>query len=159
MIDWSHKKAHQQSIDQEMNTILTSIEINLRQCSINEERRKEAKRLLIEHKEKQQQELVFEYDKHLFSTNEWDIHINPRTDDEREPFVSPLQNQKQKIHREVHSNNIQQYIHIHDTASGSDDAMITNEENNKNRLCQDGNLSSFIYLSKLKNKLIKCNES
>jgi len=134
--------------------MLTSIELYREKCFINEQQQKEAKRLLIERKEKQQKEIVFEYDKHLLTSYQWDYHINPRTDDEREPS-NHFQEQKQQFHR----TNIQQYIHTHDTASGFDDEMKSNQDNNRNRICHDSNLSSFTYFSKLKDKIIKCDES
>ncbi|CAF2955755.1 unnamed protein product [Rotaria sp. Silwood2] len=156
LINWSRNKTRQKLIDQETNNILTSIKIYHQQCLNNEQQKIEAKRLLIERKKKQQHEIVFEYNKRLFTSYKWDFYINPRTDDEREPLNYF---EKQQIYQQIHTTNIQSYIHTHDTASGFDDEMINNRENNKNRICHDGNLSSFTYLSKLKDKLIKCDES
>jgi hypothetical protein len=143
---------------QETNSILTSIEKYREQCLINEQQKIEAKHLLNERKEKQQQEIVFEYDKHLFPSYQRDVHVDPHTDDEQEPS-SHFQEQKQPIHQQYHRTNTQQYIHTHDTASGFDDEMKNNRENNRSRICHDGNLSSFIYFSKLRDKIIKCDES
>ncbi|CAF0915498.1 unnamed protein product [Rotaria sp. Silwood1] len=155
LINWSRNKTYQKLINQETNNKLTSIETYQQQCFINEQKKIEAKRLLIERKEKQQQEIVYEYNKRLFTSYQWDFYINPRTDDEREPCNHF---EKQQIYQQIHTKNIQSYIHTHDTASGFDDEMMNNQENNKNRICHDGNLSSFTYLSKFKDKLIKCDE-
>ncbi|CAF3618141.1 unnamed protein product [Rotaria sordida] len=117
------------------------------------------KRLLIERKEKQQQEIIFEYNKRLFTSYQWDFYINPHTDDEREPSNHF---EKQQIYQQIPTTNIQSYIHIHDTASGfddDDDETVNNQENNKKRICHDDNLSSFSYLSKLKDRLMKCDEA
>ncbi len=142
-------------IDEETNTIEKYHE----QCFIKEQQKKEIKRLLIEHKEKQQQEMIFEYDKHLFTSYQWDFHIDPHTDDEREPSTSYFQEQKQQTHRHFYKTNTQHYIHTHDTASGFDNAMKSNQENNRSHICHDGNLSSFTYFSKLKDRMIKCDDS
>jgi hypothetical protein len=115
--------------------------------------------LLLKRQEKQQQEIIFEYDKHLFTSYQWDFHINPRTDDEREPSTSYFEDQKQQTHRSFHRTNAHHYIHTHETASGFDDEMKSNQENNRSHICHDGNLSSFTYFSKLKDKMIKCDES
>ncbi|CAF1470615.1 unnamed protein product [Rotaria sordida] len=129
LINWSRKKTRQKLIDQETNNILTSMEIYQQQCFINEQQKIEAKRLLIEH-------------------------------DEREPSNHF---EKQQIYQQIPTTNIQSYIHIHDTASGfdddDDDETVNNQENNKKRICHDDNLSSFSYLSKLKDRLMKCDEA
>ncbi|CAF1401459.1 unnamed protein product [Rotaria sordida] len=159
LINWSRKKTRQKLIDQETNNILTSMEIYQQQCFINEQQKIEAKRLLIERKKKQQQEIIFEYNKRLFTSYQWDFYINPRTDDEREPSNHF---EKQQIYQQIPTTNIQSYIHIHDTASGfddDDDETVNNQENNKKRICHDDNLSSFSYLSKLKDRLMKCDEA
>ena len=90
LIAWSCKKTRQKLIDEETNTTEKYHE----QCSIKERQKKEIKRLLIEHKEKQQQEMIFEYDKHLFTSYQWDFHIGPHANDDREPSTSYFQEQK-----------------------------------------------------------------
>ncbi len=129
----------------------------LMQCSTDEQQTKEAKNLLNKFKEEEQREkIVSEYDKHLFTSYHEDFHIKSHADDERE-LSSHFQEQKQQTHR----TNTPQYIHTHDTASGfdDDDEMKSNQENNRSHICHDGNLSSFTYFSKLRDKIIKCDES
>jgi hypothetical protein len=105
----------------------------LAQCFIDEQQKKEVKHLL----------------------NEEDFHINSHKNDEQESS-NYFQEQKQQPHR----TNISHYIHTHDTASGfDDDKMKSTQENNKSHICHDGNLSSFTYFSKLRDKIIKCDES
>jgi hypothetical protein len=151
LINWSRQKL----IDQETNRISTSIDMYHEQYRIDEEEKKEAKRLLIERRKNQQQELVFEYDKLLFTSYHWDSPIDPRTDDEREPSKH-YQEQKQQIHRQFYQANAQQHLHTHDTASGLDDQT---ESNRGKSICNDSNLSSFTYFSKLKDRIIQCDET
>jgi hypothetical protein len=127
-------------------------------CSIDEQQKKEAEHLLNKCKEEEQQQekIISEYDKHLFTSYQEDFHIKPHPDDKRESS-SHFQEQKQQTHR----TNTLHYIHTHDTASGFDDndEMKSNQENNRSHICHDGNLSSFTYFSKLRDKIIKCDES
>ena len=91
-------------------------------------------------------------DKHFSSSSYQEAsHINSHRDNEEGELLSYFDEQ---THR-------QQYLHTHDTASGFDDhdPMKSNDENRRNYLCQDGNLSSFTYFSKLREKIIKCDES
>jgi len=127
------------------------------QCSTDEQRKNKAKNLLNKFKEEEQgAKIVSEYDKHLITSYHEDFYIKSHADDERE-LSSHFQEQKQQTHR----TNTAQYIHTHDTASGfdDDDEMKSNQENNRSHICHDGNLSSFTYFSKLRDKIIKCDES
>lgn len=94
-----------------------------------------------------EEKLVFQSDKHHQDNNS---PINPKIDDQQK-FSNYFQEQKQHT---------QHYIHTHDTSTGFDDddndKMKSNQENHR---CQNGNLSSFTYFSKLRDKIIKCDES
>jgi hypothetical protein len=126
----------------------------LTQSFINEQQQQETRHLFNERKEKKQEpEIIFETDQQLVPLYQENFPINSHTNDEGE-LSSHFQEQKQQTHRTT----IQQFTHTHDTASGFDDEMKSNQENNRSHICHDGNLSSFTYFSKLKDKIIKCDE-
>jgi hypothetical protein len=138
LIDWSRKTTRQKVIDHKSNNILV-------QSLVNKQEEKSSQHLLKECKE---EELVFQSDKHLSSSDQDNSH-------DKQESSNYFQEQKQQTHR----TNTQHYIHTHDTASGFDDQMKSNQENNRNHICQNDNLSSFTYFSKLRDKIIKCDES
>ncbi len=142
LIDWSHKKL----IEQKRNSMLM-------QSLINEQQQQETKHLFNERKEeKQEPEIIFETDQHIVPSYQENFPINSHTNDEDE-LSRHFQEQKQQTHRTT----IHQFTHIHETASGFDE-MKSNQENNRSHICHDGNLSSFTYFSKLRDKIIKCDE-
>ncbi|CAF1041226.1 unnamed protein product [Adineta steineri] len=116
---------------------------------VREQQESETKHLLIMHKEKQKKEIVFEYDKHILTSYQYTYCIDPRTDDEREPMTNHFQEQKQ------------QYIHTtYDTIIGVDDDDVKNNpKKHKSHMCHDDTSSSFTYFSRLKDKIIQCDES
>ncbi len=96
--------------------------------------------------------LKHESDKYLssLSSHQENSHINSHPNDQQE-LSSYFQKQIDQTN-----------IHIHDTASGFDhddhDEIKINQENNRIHRCQNDNLSSFTYFSKLRDKIIKCDE-
>ncbi|UJR30588.1 hypothetical protein I4U23_018115 [Adineta vaga] len=133
LIDWSRRKTYQQLIAQ--NTNIPCEKQN------NSE-------------EEQKKKLIFQYDKHVLTSYQGDWHVDPRTDDEREP-LNIIFERKQEIYRP----NIKQYIHTHDTASETDRDIRNNFDDNETHICHNDNLSSLTYFSQLKDKIIRCNES
>lgn len=134
LIDWSRKSARQKLIDHESKV----------PSSTNEQEANDSKYLLKKSKE----ETASEADKHLSSSEQEDSR---RVDERESSHYFP--EQKQQAPREN--------IHTHDTASGFDDNHDHAElqSNRENNLCQNGNPSLATYFSKLRDKLIKCDES
>ena len=98
----------------------------------------------VHHEERGEEEgrRVFEYDKHVLVSNQWDLHIDPRTDDEREP-VSLLRTEEQVYVQPPSQMHPIHPLHTHDTASGSDDQQPL----------------SLPYFTRLKNQIRLCHDT
>lgn len=97
-----------------------------------------------------------EISKSFSISHQSDVYNNLIIDDERK--LSNLSKEHEILHP-IHTNNISRYIHTHETACGFNDSLLGNQEYNKIQICNDGNMSSLTFLSNLKDKLIKCDES
>ena len=97
------------------------------------------KEVKVHDEDQRESQMVFEYDKHVLVSNQWDVHIDPRTDDEREP-ASLLQPEEQ-VH--VRSPSRIRPLHTHDTASGSDGQQPF----------------SLPYFTRLKNQIRQCHDT
>jgi hypothetical protein len=130
--------------------------MNRQRSLLRVQQREEMQRQAIERQQKQRHEIFLQYDKHVYASFRSDFPIDVRTDDEREPtskFPKELEQISEPLDRRA---SLPPPIHTHDTGSGADDQVTSAPTT---RRCEEGNLSSLSYFSKLKEKIIGCNDS
>lgn len=118
LIDWSRETIRQGTIDDERRKALNSFTKQHKQTGLHD---KEDEENALEHQHNQKRRLIFEYDQRLFTSYQWNFHLDPRTDDEREPTMNFIDQGHEQMNLKVIDRfHIPVYIHSHETSTGID---------------------------------------
>lgn len=150
LIDWSREKTRQAIIDEERRETLAQLTKQSEESRFEEETKSARIRSNIERKHHQKAAFIFAYDQQLFTSYQWNFHLEPRTDDEREPTMNSFDQGHEEMSRLVIDRfHIPVYIHPHETST----SMLNDEHE-----VLPSSVSSCGYFRDLREKFRRCRD-